>query len=244
MNRHLHGGHLDLTPDRLHNAWVCSGIFPPKLPSAKRFCAIYENAGQQIDLLGSWLGGETYFVRTDHPPIATELPNLEPYFHDLPWSAALEGRRVLVVHPFTESIERQYRDRRSQLFENPRVLPAFELQTYRPIQSLGLKPEGFEDWASALQSMRNDLADLRFDVALIGCGAYGLPLGAFIKRHHKVPVVHIGGALQILFGIQGRRWDSMPNISKLYNSAWVRPLSTETPPTREIFERTEGTGYW
>lgn len=37
-----------------------------------------------------------------------------------------------------------------------------------------------------------------FDVAIIGCEAYGFPLAARLKRAGKI-VVHMGGATQILF---------------------------------------------
>ena len=79
-----------------------------------------------------------------------------------------------------------------------------------------------------------------FDVALIGCGAYGLPLGAAIKQMGK-PAVHLGGALQLLFGIRGRRWEAMPQYLSLMNDAWVRPSSTETPPLAEMVD---GGCYW
>ena len=44
-------------------------------------------------------------------------------------------------------------------------------------------------------------------VALLGCGAYGMPLGAFIKDGLKKPAIHVDGVLQLLFEIKGKRWD-------------------------------------
>ena len=41
-----------------------------------------------------------------------------------------------------------------------------------------------------------------FDVALIGCGAYGFPLAAKLKTAGK-QAIHLGGVLQALFGIKG-----------------------------------------
>ena len=48
-----------------------------------------------------------------------------------------------------------------------------------------------------------------------------------------------GGALQLLFGIRGKRWDDHPIISKLYNDAWVRPEETLAHK-----EKVEGGSYW
>ena len=63
-----------------------------------------------------------------------------------------------------------------------------------------------------------------FDIAIIGCGAYGMPLAAYCKQIGK-KAVHLGGATQLLFGIKGKRWDNY----SLYNDYWVRPLESETP---------------
>lgn len=47
--------------------------------------------------------------------------------------------------------------------------------------------------------------------------------------------------MQVLFGIKGRRWDSHPFISTLYNEFWVRPRQNETP---EGAIMVEGGCYW
>ena len=44
-----------------------------------------------------------------------------------------------------------------------------------------------------------------FDLCLIGCGAYGLPLAAAVKKMGK-QAIHIGGSLQLLFKIKGKCW--------------------------------------
>ncbi len=41
--------------------------------------------------------------------------------------------------------------------------------------------------------------------------------------------IHLGGATQILFGIKGKRLESIPAVSNLINEHWVRPLPEETP---------------
>ena len=51
----------------------------------------------------------------------------------------------------------------------------------------------------------------------------------------------MSGATQLLFGIKGRRWDTHPQISKLYNPAWVRPAPAEQPTNKQAVE---GGSYW
>jgi hypothetical protein len=79
-----------------------------------------------------------------------------------------------------------------------------------------------------------------FDVAIVGSGSYGLPIGAFIKEMGKV-CVHIGGAVQNLFGITGGRWIEMPRFRALLNPYWVRPSEEERPPN---WKSAEGGCYW
>ena len=69
---------------------------------------------------------------------------------------------------------------------------------------------------------------------------YGLPLAAHVKDLGK-QAVHMGGALQIFFGIKGGRWDENPKINRFYNEHWTRPLPSETPQT---FQNVEEGCYW
>jgi hypothetical protein len=77
-------------------------------------------------------------------------------------------------------------------------------------------------------------------VALLGCGAYGLPLAAAIADSGRV-AVHVGGALQLLFGIRGRRWEASPRFEPLMNPSWVRPSLAETPSGAD---QVDGSCYW
>lgn len=142
---------------------------------------------------------------------------------------------MLVVHPFKDSIQRQY-DRRQSLFNNPDVLPEFDLKVIRAVQSAAGESPEYRDWFEALDSMCEAIRGTDFDVALIGAGAYGMPLGAFVKRLGK-QAFHLGGITQLLFGIKGRRWDDCG----LYNEHWVRPLPGEVP---KLATRVEGGCYW
>ena len=49
----------------------------------------------------------------------------------------LRGKKVLVIHPFAETIQHQYEQKRTLLFKNPDVLPEFQLETIKAVQSLG-----------------------------------------------------------------------------------------------------------
>jgi hypothetical protein len=186
----------------------------------------YLRAMAEVDLLASWARGEATFEENMEKAALCNLRELEPYYSDSPWSAALEGRDVLVVHPFADSIEKQYR-KRSKLFDNPSVLPDFKLLTLRPYMA-GLPP--YEDVAGFKEKFRRlaqDVGNMKFDVAIIGAGWFGFPLAAEVKRLGRVGI-HLGGATQLLFGIRGKRWEDQD--FKFFNESWSRPVPSETPP--------------
>jgi len=216
-----------------------SGFFPLTDTALERFADRLATDARAIDLLGSWLPEEQ---RVRHLfPDARIIPgrDLRPELYDPPWSRCLAGRRVLVIHPFAESIRRQY-DRRERIFPRLDVLPAFDLLTLPAVQSLGGESHGFPDWFAALDSMIERIDRVDYDVALIGAGAYGMPLAAHVKRSGR-QAVHLGGPVQIMFGILGGRWDDDPVVQRVRTDAWIRPLPEERPPTADRVERA---CYW
>ena len=174
---------------------------------------------------------------------------LDPFWSEVPWTKVLKGKRVLVVHPFAETIQSQY-TKRELFFKNPDILPEFKsLQIIQAVQSIGGESNGFKDWFEALEYMKNEIEKCDFEICLIGCGAYGFPLAAHVKRMGK-KAVHIGGYIQLLFGIMGSRWDhDKPHYEKgtyiyyagLENKYWVRPNENERPLKTSICE---GSCYW
>ena len=84
---------------------------------------------------------------------------------------------------------------------------------------------------------------IEFDVAIVGCGAYGFPLAAKLKQAGK-QAIHLAGATQLLFGIKGKRWEEDPAfeyVRKFFNEAWVYPDETEKPKNASVVE---GGCYW
>ena len=64
------------------------------------------------------------------------------------------------------------------------------------------------DWLDVLEALKTShhWNRSRSQVAFLGCGAYGMPLG----RHavaRGMSAVYVGGFLQVLFGIGGARYD-------------------------------------
>lgn len=218
---------------------ILSGFFPSTKENIFKFSRDMIKDMNDVDILGTWRKEEKLFDKELRFAKKIRLQDLEPYYHQHPWSEVLKDKSILVIHPFTESIANQYL-KRTLLFNNPDILPQFNLITIKAVQSIADNKPDFEDWFNALDSMKNQINAIDFDIALIGCGAYGFPLAAHVKRIGKKAVL-LGGALQILFGIRGKRWDSHSKISLLMNEHWSRPLPSEIPTNSK---KIDGGSYW
>ena len=218
-----------------------SGFFPSTEDNLMKFGEMMVEDSKQLDILGSWLPEEDSIKENFNLSYQRVfLRNLEPFWCTQPWTRYLEGKRVVVVHPFAESIKNQYDNYRDKIFENPMVLPNFtSLRVVKAVQSLGGNSE-FKGWFEALEYMKDKVDQEDYDVCLIGCGAYGFPLAAHVKRMGK-QAIHLGGALQLLFGIRGNRWDNMDEYKPLINEYWTRPKGDEIPQAKD---KVENGCYW
>lgn len=218
-----------------------SGFFPASVERCREFVDLMLADIPLVDVLGTWCKQEVFFdARMPHAQ-RVRFRDLEPYMHDQPWSRALKGKRVLVIHPFAETIAQQYGQRRAQLFQVADTLPPFELFTIKAVQSIANNPTAFTTWFDALKHMKAQMDAVPFDVAIIGCGAYGLPLAAHAKRLGRVGI-HLGGQTQLLFGIKGKRWETgHERIQRLFNEHWVYPDESDRPKN---FGVVEGGAYW
>ena len=237
----------------MDNIYNCAGFFPNDIDLGDRFLMIMKESLKEMDMLAPFYQFcENYFINhyTKKDIIISKSAWL---FHicqlENVWTKALKGKRVLVISPFTETIRQQYQ-KRELLFPGKEILPEFgELLTYKSLMTIGdMRDDRFATWFEALEHMKREILAMDFEVALLGCGAYGFPLAAEIKKAGK-QAVHMGGILQILFGIMGKRWDGTRNggalhiqkdIAKYYNEYWTYPLE-ERP--REA-SKVEYGPYW
>ncbi len=223
------------TYKRMHNN---AGFFPLNDKALIQFKDLMMADMQELDILCSWRPEELIFRNKLRHCKKASLklvggPNDSP---DI-WTQALKGKRILVVHPFAETIERQYKESREHLFNSPLILPEYaSLVTVKAAQTIAGNNAGYASWFDALEDMKSKIDSCEYDVALIGCGAYGFPLAAHVKRQGK-KAIHIGGPLQLYFGIKGKRWENL----KYINEYWVSPSDNEKP---ENLQKVEGGCYW
>lgn len=170
----------------------------------------------------------------------TDYNVLEPFFYNSPWTRALEGKKVLVVTAFPNTVKSQY-SRIDQVFPNG-FMPHFELEV---LQSVWYAPtpgkdNQFSSWNDAYKYLENEINNRTYDIVLLACGPFGVPLLSNVKKNGKQGI-YVGGVLQIMFGIRGKRWDNYGNYIPMYNEYWVRPENENKPSGADNYE---GGCYW
>lgn len=228
-------------PYIFHTLFLNSGVFPQEQECFDLFCDAYLKVVTRCDLLACWdVAGEAEILsRYGKSTILVKQNCLEPHLLQEPWTAALKEKKVLVISPFVDSIRSQYA-RRDELWANSKLLPSFELLTIRAPFSAGLVKPQDADWFAATARLQAEMDTMDYDVALIGAGAFSLPLAVHAKSRGRIGV-HLGGPLQILFGIYGGRWLQYKEYARIINRSWVRPSPEETPGD---FQTNENGCYW
>ena len=159
--------------------------------------------------------------------------SLEPFYAmmegETPWTHALKGKKVLIINPFVESFRKQ-RDAGFEIFKDKRMFQeGQEFVWYKSYQTIAGN-HLHNDWYETYQLMCIDIANLDFDIALLGCGGYGLPLCNFIKTKLQKQAIYIGGGLQLMFGVMGQRWEKHTMWKKIIqenDTTFIRPSDDE-----------------
>ncbi len=210
------------------------------------FCREYLEACLTSDLLGfgRYAPGALGITRTvaDTGSLVTHYSSLEP-FEALSkgvdsWTKSLEGQRVLVIHPFEASIRKQFA-RKNDVSGVAHLLPDFTLDVVvPPVTFAGVKSD--RPWDKHFEDLKETVLHREFDVAIIGAGSYGLPIGRAIKFSGR-GAIHLGGTTQVLFGVRGKRWETRQPFTDFIDDTWIRPSTEEKPPGAE---KVEGGIYW
>lgn len=217
-------------------AFWSAGISPTDNENLLKFSRHYCDSIKSIDIMGVWSVPNYDWLANTYCPDAqyTRLWGLEPYHFSNPWSINLQDKNVLVIHPFAKSIKSNYKNR-CHLFNNPDVLPQFNLLTLKPFTVNPSIPKSddrsdiYLDYFKCIELTTEQIKEIDFDIAIIGCGSSGLPISSYIKNKLNKIAIHMGGATQILFGIIGKRWEDYPQFKNIINDYWTRPLPEERP---------------
>ena len=229
--------------------YECSGFFPIAKREILAWVSLFLESLETMDLIAEWQTPDTFLSAYENRLLTLRAPcssrislnALHPVHPPALWLTELCSLRWLVISPFAATIHSQLPHLEKLGFFPPEALPLLphvraNCQILRCPQLPHLEPPRHRDWFETLAEMKLKMQSLSFDVALVGAGAWSLPLVAHAKKLGKKGL-HLGGQLQLLFGIKGGRWEQ----GNFYNEAWVRPVGEERPAG---FMRMENGAYW
>ena len=226
-----------------------AGIFPNTNESIDKWCAAYMDALEIMDGGAAGWYKPTYYIEqcvmdsAAPDAFATPLRSLEPYYVDAGsrWTETLAGKKVAVVSSFADTMRKQVERPiwRDGLLDISGVQWDFIRTGYAPAVAQGRAGwPGCLSWECAEDYVVQRAAGA--DVAIIGCGGLGMIIAGRLRRM-GVSCIVLGGAVQVLFGIKGRRWAQHDVISGFWNDAWVSPAADEVPGAAAAVE---GGCYW
>jgi hypothetical protein len=224
-----------------------AGIKLTSIKSILKYSELYLDAFKLCDAYFDWDKTGTYIqhIALSHDFITTNFNknkfwalSLDIFYniHNNPWTQALNGKRLLIISPFIESMK-------SKLDILPEIygvdlFPNCEFIFLKPPQTHAAMPSDEFDielkrFIEQIKKIKDD-----FDIALCSCGGYANLVCAEIFKMNK-SAIYVGGVLQMFFGIYGNRWlTEKPEILRIYmNKHWSRPSENEKPEGHTNIEK-------
>jgi hypothetical protein len=224
------------------NLGINAGVFPLTEKIVAKWMKEYLDSIRSLDAVAEWWFGKDTALLDQYNPTrltTTVIDDLLPFYLGKDaWHYGLADKTVLVVHPMVDSIEAQAL-RFASIWPGASIKKTICVRSFYPPWLTTSHP--YKNFFDCLTSIKKQIAKHQFDFAVVGAGAYSLPLLKFIKQM-GVPCVHLGGQTQLLFGIRGQRWeteyDEAWRQANFYNNSqyWIKPLPTDIPTNKEMVE--------
>lgn len=229
-----------------------AGIFPATWKTVESYADLLEESVRGVDVLAvfglvsqkptAW-EHENKIVQLLRPNTHIVAPKaLEPYFFpNQGWWYELGNKRVLIVSSIASELKNRLNE---TILHNlwpkeidiTRLIPANIAAIDSPYgwdQSVQKK---FPTYRELFENLKEQVDKQGpFDVALLACGGYGLPLAAWIKSRGQ-KAIHLGGVIQVWGGFRGVRFETMKPWKDIINSYWVPYPEYKVPQDRSLAE--------
>lgn len=239
-------------PSMSQQLFINAGVYPIQTHDIDTFVRLYQHSLSSFDVLCASFSdmipewGEYLTITRGSKKNITSCrkSSLEPFFQVSPYTKAFAKRRVTVISPFVDTFRGQLKKRDNIWGERAKDLLPDNVQ-WRFIKApLPMKPVD-TNWQTMVERLTVECfpeseSSMWPDIVLCGFGPGGAYLCAEAKLRGRVGI-DMGGSLQLLFGVRGKRWDSDIRFKDIYNEHWVRPSREETPPQNS---RVKNGAYW
>lgn len=201
--------------------------------------AEWEKSGKVFAITGesqNWIGKKTLHIHK------INALSLEPYYMEdsISWMSSLQNKKILIIHPFVHTFQKQL-SKLDEIFPNRTWFKNCTFQFIRPPFTLAGNHQNI-DWREHYNKFVEEVRQINnYDIAFVAAGGYGMLISDVIYRELNKSVIYIGGALQLFFGVIGKRWFTNKEIMKFVNDEWIRPVKEDKP---DNFVRVEKGCYW
>ena len=247
----------DFSPNIIREGVMTAGIYPASKERFISFVKLYLNAISSMNIMASWNDNileveeyvwDKYILEPsclDNCLGIVELGSLESFYTESKywWQNLYQHKTILVISPFVNSFQIQLnmnkRDKvwkgRWNGFWSPNINFKYIKFPHPYYISSNKEKSNFPESIELLiKKYQNEIDSIgHFDIALIGTGAYSILLCDYIKTIKGKNAFHLGGGLQMMFGVYGHRWDPSFNnstfLKEYINDDWIRPLPEEIP---------------
>lgn len=227
-----------------------AGIYCESSESRKKYVEELLESYNDCSVIAEWdITGKVFQITGKGQQLISErtptIPKidalaLEPYYFSeaMSWMPALKGKRILVIHPFVETMKEQLT---KAVFPGRSWFEDCEFVFVKPPVTFAGNHQN-TDWQqhSNQNKIQIDLAiqsNKKIDITLVAAGGYGMLLSHYLYKKHGISVMYIGGALQLFFGIIGKRWFDNKQVLQMVNDDWTRPSESEKPANHLVVER-------
>jgi len=211
-----------------------------ELISAYDNCTVIAEWEQDGKVFAHTGSGQEYIAKRTPKTPKIDARSLEPYYFKENWMVELKGKKILIVHPFSKTFQKQVTNLK-RIFPGKEWFEDCTFEFIQPPLTLAGNHEN-KDWQEHLDPFLKSLREIKdYDLALVAAGGYGMLIADYIFKNLGKSVMYIGGALQLFFGVIGKRWFDNKEILKLVNDEWIRPDKDDKP---DNCVRVEKGCYW
>ena len=150
----------------------------------------------------------------------------------------IKDKKVLIISSFDGLIKKQFES--GNVYKIYNKFPQIKkLETLKfPYCFLNNGPD--KNYFETLDKIYNQIKEIDFDIALLGCGAYGHMLTHKIHKELNKDAIYVGGYIQTLFGIKNTRNDEHKDL--VTNQYWITEIPDEYKPSN--YQLIENGCYW
>jgi len=238
--------------------YICEkqfGVFPTDADFLKIFANWFVKGTRQLDILGLFGAQREKYLIKEHlvkaKLIDYRLTEPDQSIPENPANCYLplfKNKKILLIASFADLLKsRATKETFEAVWENigkkwfePQKVSSLEFP-YAYITEAKTYAQ-FKTVLDLYEYICEKINTQDFDIALVAAGSLGIPIAAYIKSLGKVGI-SLGGHLQVIFGISGKRWENDPHYQQNFlNENWIKMPLIYHPENKDSL--TDSGAYW